>query len=101
MTRVAVRETALVGGRHDRRGARAGRCVEQPRRRLVDRWNRRRILIADYVVQALAVAGLPGLAAGAGLWLVYAVAVVQASTATLGRPARRALLPSLVRAWPG
>lgn len=62
---------------------------------LVDRWPRRRILIADHLGQAAAVGALLFLP-HTGLWLVYAVAAIQSCLSAFGAPAKAALIPALV-----
>jgi MFS family permease len=63
---------------------------------LVDRWDRRRVLVVSNL--ALAVALLPLLAVRSedSVWVVYVVAVVVFSLALLVAPAEGALLPRLV-----
>lgn len=63
---------------------------------LVDRWDRRRLLVRLGLLQALLL--LPLLAAGGAdrLWIVYAVAAAQSCLAGLGTPAKAALIPMLV-----
>lgn len=61
----------------------------------VDRWDLRRTMIAVNLVQAVLL--LPLLAAGPDrMWIVYAVAGVEATLAQLFNPAKAALLPRLV-----
>jgi MFS family permease len=62
----------------------------------VDRLDRRRLLVATNVGQAAAVACLLGIAHGAGLWVVYAVAAAQSVLASFSQPAEAAVLPSIV-----
>src|SRR4051795_6504169 len=62
----------------------------------VDRWDRRRVLVAANLAQAAAVALLLVVARGGPLWIVFAVAAVQAAAAAFAIPAESALLPSLV-----
>jgi predicted MFS family arabinose efflux permease len=61
----------------------------------VDRWDRKRLLVAANLLQA-AVVALLLLAPHGWLWVVYAVAAVQSSVAAFSVPAESALLPSLV-----
>ncbi|SFQ56059.1 Major Facilitator Superfamily protein [Amycolatopsis arida] len=61
---------------------------------LADRWNRRALLRAVCVGQAVVV--LPLLGAGGVLAVVYAVLTAQAALAALFEPARGALVPELV-----
>lgn len=61
----------------------------------VDRWDRRRLMVAVNVVLALAV--LPLLAIDAlGLWVAYAVLLLTSSLEQLFSPAETALLPNLL-----
>jgi MFS family permease len=61
----------------------------------VDRWDRKRLMVVVNLLQALAI--LPLLLVGQlGLWVVYAVLVVESSVSQLFRPAQLALMPSLL-----
>jgi MFS family permease len=62
----------------------------------VDRWDRRRVLVVANLAQGAAVALLLVVAHGGPLWIVFAVAAVQAAAAAFALPAESALLPSLV-----
>lgn len=62
---------------------------------LVDRWDRRRVLVGTHLMQAAAVALLL-LAGEDALGVVYAVAAAQSAFAAFSQPAESALLPSLV-----
>jgi MFS family permease len=62
----------------------------------VDRWDRRRLMIAVNLVQAVVL--LPLLLVGQlGLWVIYAVLVVESSASQLFFPARVALVPTLLQ----
>ena len=54
----------------------------------VDRWDRKRILVSSSLLQAAVVTSLLVVAAEGWLWVVYAVAVVQAAIAAFAGPAR-------------
>ena len=62
----------------------------------VDRWDRRRIMIAANVAHAVFLLPLLAVDSEAQLWIVYAVAFVQATLGQLVEPAEGALLPRLV-----
>jgi MFS family permease len=62
----------------------------------VDRWDRRTILVATNVAQAVTVAVLVLVAEPGMLWLVYVVAAAQSSLAALSGPAETSLVPTLV-----
>lgn len=62
----------------------------------VDRWDRRRLMIAVNLVQAVVLLPLL-LVDQLGLWIIYAVLVVESSASQLFFPARVALVPSLLR----
>lgn len=61
----------------------------------VDRWDRRRLMVVVNLLQAVAL--LPLLLVGElGLWVAYAVLVVESSLSQLFGPAQVALMPSLL-----
>jgi len=63
---------------------------------LVDRLDRRRVMIVSDVVRALAVLCMLLADAPHSLWVLYLALVVENGAAQLFRPARQALIPSLV-----
>ncbi|HEX7170665.1 MAG TPA: MFS transporter [Rubrobacter sp.] len=65
---------------------------------LGDRYRRERVLLAGYLLQALAMGmTAAGLLAGAPVPVIYALAALAATSVTLTRPAQGSLLPSLAR----
>ncbi len=61
----------------------------------VDRWDRRRLMIAVNLIQAVII--LPLLLVGQlGLWVIYLVLVLESSVSQLFLPAKVALMPSLL-----
>lgn len=63
---------------------------------LVDRWNRKRVMVAADVARAAIVLGFMAVATADRMWLLYSLAFVQATIGTFFNPARSALLPSVV-----
>lgn len=61
-----------------------------------DRWERKRILLASDLVRGLLVLGLLLVDSAQRLWLLYALAFVQAAVGTIDNPARGAILPQVV-----
>jgi MFS family permease len=61
----------------------------------VDRWDRRRTMIAANLLSAAALLLLLLVRSGADLWLVYLAAFLQASIALFFQPAESALVPTL------
>jgi predicted MFS family arabinose efflux permease len=61
----------------------------------VDRWDRRRLMIVVNLLQALSLLPLL-LVDQLGLWVIYAVLVVESSVSQLFNPAQVALMPSLL-----
>lgn len=64
---------------------------------LLDRFDRRRLLVASDLMQAVVVLGFLLAMDASLLWLIYLLTVVQFTLATVFEPGRSALLPSVVR----
>lgn len=62
----------------------------------VDRWDRRRLMIVVNLLQAVIILPLL-LVPQLGLWVVYAVLVVESSVSQLFRPAETAIMPLLLK----
>ncbi len=64
---------------------------------LVDRWDRRRIMVYSDLVRAGLVLGFIAITSADLMWLLYVIAFIQATVGTLDNPARAAVLPQIVR----
>lgn len=65
---------------------------------LVDRWDRRRVLVVTNLLQAATVLALLAVHGASLLWVVYVVAAAQSALSAFAMPAENALLPTLVPA---
>lgn len=63
---------------------------------LVDRWDRKRVMIASDLTRAFLVLGFLAVSSPDRMWLLYVVAFVQASIGTLDNPARSSVVPQIV-----
>lgn len=61
-----------------------------------DRWDRKRIILASDLVRGVLVLGFLLVDSAQRLWLLYALAFVQAAVGTIDNPARGAILPQVV-----
>lgn len=64
---------------------------------LLDRYDRRKILIASDVLRTVIVLGFLLVDSPSSLWLIYLLTVLQFSLGSVFEPGRAALMPSLVR----
>jgi MFS transporter, DHA3 family, macrolide efflux protein len=62
----------------------------------VDRWDRRKVMLASDAIRAAIVLGFVFVRSTDTLWLLYVLAIAQASVGTFFTPARTALIPNLV-----
>jgi MFS transporter, DHA3 family, macrolide efflux protein len=65
---------------------------------LVERWDRRRVMIAADLTRAVVVLGFLAVTTADRLWLLYALAVVQSTIGTFFGPARSTLVAELLPA---
>lgn len=63
---------------------------------LVDRWDRRRLMVSSDLARAVLVLGFLAVTTADRLWLLYALAFAQSAVGTLFNPARAALLADVV-----
>jgi MFS family permease len=63
---------------------------------LVDRWDRKRVMIASDLARAFLVLGFLAVGSPDRMWILYVVAFVQASIGTLDNPARSSVVPQIV-----
>lgn len=61
-----------------------------------DRWDRKRIILVSDLVRGVLVLGFLLVDSAQRLWLLYALAFVQAAVGTIDNPARGAILPQVV-----
>jgi len=61
-----------------------------------DRWDRKRIILASDLVRGVLVLGFLLVDSAQRIWLLYALAFVQAAVGTIDNPARGAILPQVV-----
>ncbi len=64
---------------------------------LVDRWDRRRIMIVSDILRGHLVLGLVTVRSSSDVWLLYVLAFAQASVGAFFNPAKTALIPILVK----
>ena len=63
----------------------------------VDRWDRRKVMLASDLLRAALVLGFVFVRSVDTLWLLYVLALTQAAIGTFFTPARTALIPSIVK----
>ena len=61
----------------------------------VDRWDRRRVMLASDLIRAGLVLGFIFVASADRLWLMYLIAIAHATIGTFFTPARMAMIPGL------
>jgi len=62
----------------------------------VDRWNRKAVMVASDVVRGLLVVAFVLVRSADQMWLLYAIAFVQAAVGTFFNPAKGAIIPAIV-----
>ncbi len=62
----------------------------------VDRWERRRVMLASDLLRAALVVGFVAVGSSSTLWLLFVLAIAQASVGTFFSPARTALVATLL-----
>lgn len=62
----------------------------------VDRWDRRKVMIASDIVRGVLVLGFIFVGSADQIWLLYAIAFAQAAVGTFFNPAKGALIPRIV-----
>lgn len=62
----------------------------------VDRWDRRKVMIASDIVRGVLVLGFILVGSADRLWLLYLVAFLQAAAGTFFNPAKGAIIPKIV-----
>lgn len=63
---------------------------------MVDRWDRRRLMITSDLIRAVLVLGFIAVTSADRLWLLYAIAFAQAAVGTFFNPARATLLAEVL-----
>ncbi|HEY7564927.1 MAG TPA: MFS transporter [Acidimicrobiia bacterium] len=62
---------------------------------MVDRWDRRRVMIASDLIRAALVLAFITIGTASQMWLLYLIAFAQATVGTFDNPARAAVLPQV------